>query len=185
MSAIDSSRSLLGHDDELPIQRWKEDIALRNFNRRRRIWAISLLLMSLAILLIPLTIFFVLDRPWHAEFDAPGRKPSEHPDSAQEPGHERDLKWLLHPEVHVSRDPATRHFSWNISKVIIAPNGVKKDVFLINGITTPSHPVIRKCSQEQINFLVLRSRPALVISSRLRSSTPLRKKCPSTGMAYT
>ena len=135
MSAIDSSRSLLGHDDELQIQRWKEDIPARNFNRRRRIWAITLLLISLAILLIPLTIFFVLDRQWHVEFDALGPTPSKHPDSAQEPGHERDLKWLLHPEDHVSRGPGIRHFSWNITKATIAPNGVKKDVFLINGTT--------------------------------------------------
>ncbi|KAH8805453.1 iron transport multicopper oxidase fet3 [Xylogone sp. PMI_703] len=45
---------------------------------------------------------------------------------------ERDLKWLLHPEDHVSRDPTVRHFSWNITKATRAPNGVRKDIFLIN-----------------------------------------------------
>jgi hypothetical protein len=128
MSAIDSSGSLLGHDDELPIQRWKEDIAARNFNRRHRTLALTLLL-------IPLTIFFVLDQQWHGEFDVAVPKLSEHPDPAQELGPERDLKWLLHPEDHVSRDPGTRLFLWNITKATIAPNGVKKDVFLINGST--------------------------------------------------
>ncbi|KAN0090500.1 multicopper oxidase [Hyaloscypha variabilis] len=46
---------------------------------------------------------------------------------------ERDLKVLLHPEDHVSRDPSTRQISWNITKAIITPNGVQKNVFLING----------------------------------------------------
>ena len=134
MSIIDSSKSPLSHEDELPIQRLKEGIVARNFNRRRRILAITLLL-------IPLTIFFVLDHQWQAEFDAVGPNLSEHPDPAQEPGHERDLKWLLHPEEHVSRDPDTRRFSWNITKATIAPNGVEKDVFLING-SANIHPIL-------------------------------------------
>jgi len=33
----------------------------------------------------------------------------------------------------LSREPGVRHFSWNISNVTIAPNGVEKEVFLING----------------------------------------------------
>lgn len=142
MSAIDSSRSLLGHDDVLPIQRPKEDISDPNFNRRHRIWSITHLLISLTSLLITLTIFFILGRQWHAEFEAPGPAAptlSGHLDSTQEPGHERNLKWLLHPEDHVSRAPGIRHFSWNITKATIAPNGVKKDVFLING-TINFHP---------------------------------------------
>ena len=126
---MDSSGSLLGHYyDELPIRHWKEDITARNFIRRCGIWGITLLL-------IPLTIFFILNREWYAEFYVLGPKLSEHPDPAQELGHERDLKWLLHPEYHVSRDPSIRHFSWNITKATKAPNGVKKDVFLINGTT--------------------------------------------------
>jgi hypothetical protein len=125
MSVIESSRSLLGQDDELPIQRWKEGVAARNFNCRRRIWAITLLL-------IPLATFFVLYRQWHAEFNTPWPKLSENLGHAEDG---RDLKWLLHPEDHVSRDPGARNFSWNITKATIAPNGVKKLVFLINGIT--------------------------------------------------
>ena len=134
MSAVEVSKSLLGHDDTLPIQRWNEDIAASNFNRRRRICAITLLL-------ILLTIVFVSGIELYAKFDAPGLKLSEHPNPAQELRHERDLKWLLHPEDHVSREPGIRHFSWNITKAEVAPNGVKKDVFLING-TTNVHPAL-------------------------------------------
>ena len=128
MSAIDSSRSLLGHDDGLPVQLRKEDDASRGFNRRPLIWAVSLLLTLLI-------IFFVLDRRWYAVLDATGPDLPEHLDVAQQPGNERDLKWLLHPEDHVSRDPCVRHLSWNITKAMISPNGVKKEVFLINGIS--------------------------------------------------
>ena len=127
MSAIESTRSLLNQNDELPIQRCKDGVVARNFNRRRRIWAITLLL-------IPLTIFLVLYRQWYAKSNGPGPNLSEHLDHAQ---HGSDLKWLLHPEDHVSRDPGVRHFSWNITKATIAPNGVRKIVFRINGTTKP------------------------------------------------
>ncbi|KAE9365868.1 multicopper oxidase [Stipitochalara longipes BDJ] len=46
---------------------------------------------------------------------------------------DRDPKILLHPEDHVSRGPRVRHFSWNITKATIAPDGVQKCAFLING----------------------------------------------------
>jgi hypothetical protein len=95
----------------------------------------------LTLLFIPLTIFFILYLQWHSAFKAPKAEVAEHPNPVKALGPERDLKFLLHPQDHVSRDPGIRHFSWNITKGIIAPNGVQKDVFLINSthITLPSH----------------------------------------------
>ena len=179
MAAIENSRSLLGGDDKVPGRRWKEDIAPCNY-RRRLIWAATLLL-------IPLTIIFVFYQQWNFGFESSAPGLSRHQDHAQESGNERDLKWLLHPEDHVFRASGTRRFSWNITKATIAPNGVEKNVFLING-TTNFHLIIWSGSTheiEQINFLVLRLRRALVMPSRLRCSTLLKKKYPSTGMAYT
>jgi hypothetical protein len=58
------------------------------------------------------------------------------PNPVINPGLERDLKFLLHPQDHVSRDAGIRVFSWNITKGVRAPDGVQKDVFLIN--STPN-----------------------------------------------
>ncbi|TVY90217.1 Laccase [Lachnellula willkommii] len=71
---------------------------------------------------------------WNSAFEVPAWKLGEHSDPIMVtgPGPERDLKFMLHPEEHVSRDPCIRKFSWNITKETIAPNGVEKNVFLIN-----------------------------------------------------
>jgi hypothetical protein len=39
----------------------------------------------------------------------------------------------LHPEEHIFRDPTTIRHIWNITSSRVAPDGVSKDVFLING----------------------------------------------------
>lgn len=122
ISATGHSRSLLGHDDELPGWRWMADIDTRNFQLRRLIWVTSVPLVTLIIL-------FVLYPQWRSEFQAPAPKLRQHPDSAQGPALERDLKWLLHPEDHVSREPAVRHFQWNITKASIAPMALQKMCF--------------------------------------------------------
>ncbi|KAH8900175.1 hypothetical protein GQ53DRAFT_869529 [Thozetella sp. PMI_491] len=46
----------------------------------------------------------------------------------------RDLKIRLSPQKHVSREPGIQRYSWNITKETLAPNGVEKKVFLINGL---------------------------------------------------
>jgi hypothetical protein len=45
----------------------------------------------------------------------------------------RDFGIFLHPEDHLSREPDVLHFSWKITKAIVAPDGVEKKVFLIDG----------------------------------------------------
>jgi hypothetical protein len=137
MLAIDGYRSLLGHDNELPTKRWKNDIAGKHYNQRARI---CILAFVATILLIPLTIFFILYLQWQSAFEATGSRLTELPGPVMVAGPERDLKRLLHPEDHVSRDPGIRRLSWTISKAKIAPNGVEKDVFLING-TANCYPI--------------------------------------------
>lgn len=131
MSAVDGAQPLLSRDDGSPLQLWKEGLAPRKLNSTRRAWAGGLLLI-LVTAVISLVFFFTLNRQWHAHAELEP-KPAGHLDSSQELETDRSLRWLLHPEDHVSRDPGVRHFSWNITKETIAPNGVKKDVFLING----------------------------------------------------
>jgi hypothetical protein len=45
-----------------------------------------------------------------------------------------DLEIALHPEDHVSREPKTLNLTWNITRGSRSPDGVKKLVYLINGI---------------------------------------------------
>lgn len=46
---------------------------------------------------------------------------------------EKDPIIVLHPEDHIHREPLTIHLSWNITKGRLAPDGVFRDVILING----------------------------------------------------
>jgi hypothetical protein len=131
MSGIDGSISLLEHDNELATKRWKQDIAAHHYDRRGLNRALAL---AVPLLLISFTVFLVLYLQWVSAFKALRSKVTEISDSVMVARPERDLKFELHPEDHVSRDPGIRHFSWNITKATIAPNGVQKDVFLINGM---------------------------------------------------
>jgi hypothetical protein len=135
---MDGTRSLLGRGNELVTRWWKQDNEARHFCQRVRF---RTLVFVLTLLFIPLTILFILYLQWHSAFEAPRAEMAEPFDPVMALGPERDLKFLLHPQDHVSRDPGIRHFSWNITKGMIAPDGVQKDVFLINSthITLPSH----------------------------------------------
>jgi hypothetical protein len=49
---------------------------------------------------------------------------------------------LLHPEDHVSRNPGIVNLHWTITSGFRAPDGVKKRVYLINGMFFISHQSI-------------------------------------------
>jgi hypothetical protein len=129
----DGSKLLLNHDDELPSLRWQQD------NPRNRSWIYTLIFIA-TLLSILLTIFFVLYLPLNAAFGTSIQNSTEPPaiETALPASLNRDLKFLLHPEDHVSRDPEIRRYVWNITKAIRAPDGVEKEVFLINGKSSPS-----------------------------------------------
>ncbi|KAH8892839.1 hypothetical protein GQ53DRAFT_793693 [Thozetella sp. PMI_491] len=95
--------------------RWKQDTAV---NHRRRGWP-SIQMLALGLLIVE-------------AFKTPTTQATEPAEAATEPGPQRDLAVLLHPEEHLSRDPGLRQFTWNITKESRAPDGVKKEVFLIN-----------------------------------------------------
>jgi len=130
--------SLLGHDNELPIQRWEreQDGTGRIHKRRGRICVWALFVTPVLMLSTIFLIFFLQRHLVTSAFGTPATKPTE---TTGYVGPARDLKILLHPEDHVSRDPGIRHFSWNITKATITPNGVQKAAFLIN--STNKHPL--------------------------------------------
>ncbi|KAF8849971.1 hypothetical protein BDZ45DRAFT_771129 [Acephala macrosclerotiorum] len=80
---------------------------------------------------MPLITFFILYLQWHSP-QATGSSLATPLDLDTTAELAKDLKLLLHPEDHVSRGPGIRRFLWNITKAWIAPNGVLKDVFLVN-----------------------------------------------------
>lgn len=45
----------------------------------------------------------------------------------------KQLAYLLHPQEHASRPPTTLSFNWTISSGLRSPDGVEKQVYLING----------------------------------------------------
>ncbi|KAJ3494552.1 hypothetical protein NLG97_g4007 [Lecanicillium saksenae] len=42
-------------------------------------------------------------------------------------------RFALHPELHISRSPRTLRFDWNVTRQPARPDGVLRDVYLING----------------------------------------------------
>lgn len=132
MSVEDGSESLLLlHDQPIP-KRYKQDFSYRRYKQKFRVCGLALVGGFLLLLSMVIFLFLLLR---NSAFELPAWKLGEHSDpiTVTGPGPERDLKFMLHPEEHVSRDPCIRKFSWNITKETIAPNGVEKNVFLING----------------------------------------------------
>ncbi len=48
--------------------------------------------------------------------------------------HEETLGIRLHPQDHVSRPPTTTTYHWNITSGFHSPDGVKKEVYLVNDV---------------------------------------------------
>ena len=46
------------------------------------------------------------------------------------------LAYLLHPQKHASRPPTTLVFNWTITSGLRSPDGVEKQVYLVNGKVT-------------------------------------------------
>ncbi|EXJ62675.1 hypothetical protein A1O7_03113 [Cladophialophora yegresii CBS 114405] len=46
--------------------------------------------------------------------------------------HHGGIGMVLHPESHVSRPPATLCFDWRVTKAFRSPDGVRKEVYVIN-----------------------------------------------------
>lgn len=51
--------------------------------------------------------------------------------------HHSEDRFALHPEDHVLRQPSTRYLDWYITSGFRRPDGVLKEVYLINGKVTP------------------------------------------------
>lgn len=67
----------------------------------------------------------------HDELVFPNDVPDPGPKHQQQ---REDLDELLHPEAHIHREPATFHHEWVITEARRRPDGVLKNVFLINGL---------------------------------------------------
>ena len=57
----------------------------------------------------------------------PGRIAMEDKDNTQ-------LAIRLHPHLHINREPTTLRFDWNISTGFLEPDGVRKNIYLVNGM---------------------------------------------------
>lgn len=55
-------------------------------------------------------------------------------------GEPEQLAYLLHPHEHSSRPPTTLVFNWTITSGLRSPDGVEKQVYLVNGESTSWRP---------------------------------------------
>jgi hypothetical protein len=127
-------RGLLGsHENEPAMMHWKQNSAAHHRAHRRRLCFFTATFLAVS------SICFFTYLQWQYAYGVPQRMPAESFSHLAPAEPKNDLKLLLHPDAHVSRAPSVRQYSWNVTKARIAPDGVEKDVFLINGMDTCSH----------------------------------------------
>ncbi|KAF7185080.1 Laccase-2 [Pseudocercospora fuligena] len=111
--------------------------------RDKQKWRLSLL--AAAVLLTVIAYFFFssgfhFDKAWSQdELDAGvapsvkldfGHGPVAHPDPGSRPN---DASINLQPGEHIYREAKTIELEWNVTKAVVRPDGVAKEVFLVNG----------------------------------------------------
>lgn len=104
--------------------------------------------------------------------------------------HERQkqISLALHPERHISRGPATLIFNWTVTLGTRAPDGVEKQVYLVNGTSRlirircacPFDSCGTKASSPALRSKLVPETESLCIFST--GSSP--KASPCTGTAY-
>jgi hypothetical protein len=124
-----AEESLLNSKDDL-LEKTEEIYARHGMARRCWRAALRVLIITPLVLSIVLFIVYFQDVAKPLDLLAGNTTKSLITENAKL---KRDLGIFLHPEDHISREPNVLHFSWNITKATIAPDGVEKNVFLING----------------------------------------------------
>lgn len=122
-----AGKSLFSHNDH----KQADHIGWQVWNTSRGLKSrgfVKLCLVALATLVSTAFILFLL---WHSALLQSTVTVGRNMTSSRP---SRDLKLLLHPDEHVSREPGLRRYSWNITKSLIEPDGVKREVLLINGV---------------------------------------------------
>ena len=129
----------------------------------------SIVHVMLAIPIVFLSVVFILHLQWNSAVKTvETTSAAAQPDGQSPIAHSRrDVTRFLNPKEHVSRDPKTMQLSWNITKAVIAPDGVRKEVYLINSMTPRSvYRALQKLNVSQISFLGRRLRLGLAMSLR-------------------
>lgn len=142
-TVLDTGRLLAGNEGDTAMMHWEKNTAARRHTHRARacFFAATLLVLSSVLSFTYLQWQYTSEVPRPIIAESPSHLgPAKPGDQPVQEGPKRDLKLLLHLDEHVSRAPGTRQFSWNITKAQIAPDGVEKDVFLINSMTDSHHP---------------------------------------------
>ncbi|KXT08711.1 hypothetical protein AC579_1573 [Pseudocercospora musae] len=124
------------------------EVAMENGKDRQKKWRLSLLTAAATVLLTVIAYFFFasdihFDQAWSQdELDAGiepsvkldlGHGPVVHSSPDDDDYDDDDASVNLHPEQHGSREPRTMELEWNVTKAVIRPDGVAKEVFLVNG----------------------------------------------------
>lgn len=139
-----AEESLLNSKDDL-LEKTERIYAHRT--NTQRCWQAASRVLILTPLLLSIVLFVVYFRDVAKPLDLVAGNTTTKPQITANKGMKRDFGIFLHPEDHVLREPNVLRLSWNITKAIIAPDGVEKNVFLINGTTH----FIKKKKKEVLN----------------------------------
>lgn len=124
-----AEESLLGSKDDLLE---KTEGIYNRPTTAQRFWQAAFRVLILTPLVLSIVLFIVYFQDVATPLDLVAGNATQ-PQITEYTELKRDFGIFLHPEDHVSREPNVLHLSWNITKAIIAPDGVEKSVFLIDG----------------------------------------------------
>lgn len=122
-----SLESLSNHRAAFAI-RWMKQDARNDACRLRCFYGRKI---TLALLLTPLLAGLVLLLYWQSGLNG---FPQFNIASPTQGVIQHDLGIRLHPEEYASRAPTTQRFTWILTKSLLSPDGVEKQVFQINGV---------------------------------------------------
>ena len=133
--------------------------------------AAGLCITALALWLTYILWFMSLDSPLHGDVSA--ATPAKAPAPSSLPldiGDAQDAEGLfqLHPEDHVHRDPKTIRLVWNVTQETLSPDGVVKNVYMINGMLV----YFASCANKQANSQDLSSKQGPAMNSSSRYTIP-------------
>ncbi len=84
---------------------------------------------------------------------------------------DHDDPFTLHPEEHIHRQPHTIRLNWNVTKETRRPDGVLRDIYLINGRPSNDAKWSSGANDSQANSLALPLKQELAIHLKFPSPT--------------
>lgn len=143
-----AEESLLNSKDDL-LEKTEGIYARRT--AAQRCWQAALRVLIMIPLVLSIVLFIVYFQDVAKPLDLLAGN-TTNPQITENGEWKRNFRIFLHPEDHISREPDVLHLSWNFTKATIAPDGVEKSVYLINGKENSNRHYIYNVRNSQLMY---------------------------------